>query len=668
METQRADDAESRTKDVVFRFKEATDGRLAAQTEAARYREELNLYKLQLDNAQRELRRAQELLDAVERQRVAAEEEAARARGMARKLKEEKVIQVARDEGRKLGIEEGIARGRAMGYEEGRAAGFARGRSSAAKEYLREEFEVPSPIRISVSSSDSSTSPPRRSAPVPIPPQQQQQQGTPPEDIRIASPRLNVSPRSMNVYTPTNAYTPVESQTPNARSSVHSFTQMTSDYPQDDGWIPKIDEDGRVRLPPPHELASSPVPSPPAPTPALMVPPPLPQQQPNNSDSDTTTPTEPTTPGRPRYRRRRSTESNSTTMSQFDILGPPPVAASGRNDRTQVLSAIVEEKERTSTVSSPRNPSGSPYAYTSSPSFVMPIARPDHPGTPQAQGENYYSRPDSHMSQEDATQQEPSLLMPEDAARPPPAEAPESSPILAPQPTGHGSLSALALPLHLPADDQLPPGFVPAGPPSSVSRTPAVIPSNLGGIYTNPSTPAAIPLPPSAVPTVHRLQYTPSVAGTHVTGDPGVVIPPSSTIPSQANRVDGHVDHASSTQEVVQASTGNTLRSTLRHCTHTARRDLSPTHSCTPTTPSPTYAYFNGLGFIEGAARPAASFDRRGQPDEVVGEHEPEPGRWDGESGKGSIAGFERWESKVGVYEDVEEGKCERECCWAWLI
>ncbi|KAH8092464.1 hypothetical protein BXZ70DRAFT_454918 [Cristinia sonorae] len=660
METQRADEAESRVKDVVFRFKEANDARLAAQVESARYREELNLYKLQLDNAQKELRRAQELLDAVEAQRVTAEEEAARARGMARKLKEEKVIQVARDEGRKQGIEEGIARGRAMGYEEGRAAGYARGKTSATKEYMQKqqqyepaEYDLPgSPIRISASTSDDS-SPLKRPAPVPI----QQPQGTPPEDIRIASPGSN------NVQ----VHAAAESRS-NPRSSVHSFTQITSDYPQDDGWIPKIDEDGRVRLPPPHELASSPVPSPPAPTPPLMVPPPV-VSQPTNSDSDVTTPTEPTS-GRPRYRRRRSTESNSTTMSQFDILGPP-VASSGP-DRAHVLSAIAEEKERSSTVSSPQGIGSSPYAYQSSPNLAMPVARPgpEHPATPsQAASENYYvrprfdssseaghhpgsrtppdrsqsrstpslkgsiasnagfnisveppSRPDSHASQQDGTQQEPHLLTPEAAHRPLPDDhsAPQDQPsFIAPQPTG-SSLSALGLPLQLPSDGQLPPGFVPMGPPQPTSHTPVVIP-NLGGIYTNPNTPAAVPLPPSAaptamyslysnpntpaavplppsaVPTVHRLNYTPSVAGSQIPrSEPGVVIPPTSSMPSRSNRYSRSAlkDSSESSDDGSSVSSGMGSVDTLTtppQRKKSFRRPPSTPYPTAPTPPDVTY-------------------------------------------------------------------------------
>ncbi|TCD61327.1 hypothetical protein EIP91_008588 [Steccherinum ochraceum] len=572
METQRADEAESRAKEVVFRFKEANDARLLALAEASRYREELNLYKLQLDNAQKELRRAQELLDSLESQRLAAEEDAARARGMARKLKEEKVIQVARDEGRKLGIEEGIARGRAMGYEEGRAAGFARGKSSATKEYMQRyeaaDYDLPGPpIRISVSSSDDS-SPIKQPSPIPPP----AQQGTPPEDIRIASPGSN------NIYFQRST-TPTDFQTTNPRSSVHSFTQMTADYPQDDGFIPRIDDDGRVRLPPPHELASSPAASPPAPTPALMVPPPLPPQP----SAEPETPTEPTSPGRPRYRRRRSTESNSTTMSQFDILGPP-VASSGRNiERPVILSAIVEEKERSSTVSSPQNIGSSPYAYASSPNFASMAAQPE-PGYAVAP-EEPPSRPDSHMSQSEGVLQEPGLLTADDAARPPAPEEPaapsEPAPIIAPHPTG--SLSALQLPLQLPADGQLPPGFVPMGPPQTGSRTPGVLP-NLGGMYTNPNTPAAVPLPPSAAPTTSRL-YTPSVAGSHIpSADPGVVIPPPSAIAHRYSRT--ALRDSSESEDASSVSSG--ISGSMDSLTTPPQRKKS--FKRPPSTPYATYA------------------------------------------------------------------------------
>lgn len=61
-------------------------------------------------------------------------------------------------------------------------------------------------------------------------------------------------------------------------------------------------------------------------------------------------------PRRPRHRRRNSDESQSTTMSQFEILGPPSTVGTHRStarERAPVLSAIQEERERSSSVSSP---------------------------------------------------------------------------------------------------------------------------------------------------------------------------------------------------------------------------------------------------------------------------------------------------------------------------
>lgn len=54
-----------------------------------------------------------------------AEEEAARARSKARKLQEEKLVIMAREQGRRQGYEEGLSQGRRIGFEEGRSVGFA---------------------------------------------------------------------------------------------------------------------------------------------------------------------------------------------------------------------------------------------------------------------------------------------------------------------------------------------------------------------------------------------------------------------------------------------------------------------------------------------------------------------------------------------------------------
>jgi hypothetical protein len=86
--------------------------------------QELNLYKVQLDNAQREILRAQEIINQVAKEKNDAEEEAARARTKARQLQEEKMVMMAREDGRRQGFEEGLSRGRRIGFEEGRSISY----------------------------------------------------------------------------------------------------------------------------------------------------------------------------------------------------------------------------------------------------------------------------------------------------------------------------------------------------------------------------------------------------------------------------------------------------------------------------------------------------------------------------------------------------------------
>lgn len=117
-ETRRANDAERKTGDAVNLLRSTVQEKLFAQQEAARVGEELRLYKLQYENAQREIFKAQDLINRIEAQRQEAEEAAARARSTARKLKEQNVVMLAREEGRQLGYQEGLARGRSIAYED----------------------------------------------------------------------------------------------------------------------------------------------------------------------------------------------------------------------------------------------------------------------------------------------------------------------------------------------------------------------------------------------------------------------------------------------------------------------------------------------------------------------------------------------------------------------
>jgi len=98
----RAVEAEQSAVETVERFRGVNNARIQAQQEAVRIGEELRLYKLQLTNAQREIGRVQSILREVEAERDAAQERASDAVGHARRLHEEKMINLAREEGRTL--------------------------------------------------------------------------------------------------------------------------------------------------------------------------------------------------------------------------------------------------------------------------------------------------------------------------------------------------------------------------------------------------------------------------------------------------------------------------------------------------------------------------------------------------------------------------------------
>lgn len=117
-ETHRADEAERRVVEVLRRLRTAHEATMLAQADAARAREELTLYKYRLDDARRELDRAQEIINELEQEKLEAEAEAARARSTARRYREQQLVARAREEGRQQGFQEGFSRGKDLGYQE----------------------------------------------------------------------------------------------------------------------------------------------------------------------------------------------------------------------------------------------------------------------------------------------------------------------------------------------------------------------------------------------------------------------------------------------------------------------------------------------------------------------------------------------------------------------
>ena len=171
-ETRRANDAERRVSEAIALARSTNEAKLIAQRDATRANEELRLYKLQYDNAQREIFKAQELIDQIEAERQEAEAAAARARSTARMLKEQNLIITAREEGRLVGYQEGLASGRRMAFEERMRAGDYTEESDSGDEFILPER--PSNIRLRSptpgTGSRPSSRPPAARQPPPAPP------------------------------------------------------------------------------------------------------------------------------------------------------------------------------------------------------------------------------------------------------------------------------------------------------------------------------------------------------------------------------------------------------------------------------------------------------------------------------------------------------------------
>ncbi|KAI0254656.1 hypothetical protein BJV78DRAFT_866847 [Lactifluus subvellereus] len=316
-ESQRADDNERRAREAIQRFKAINEARVAAQQDAARANEELTLYKLQLGYAQQEIYKAQDILDSLEAQRHDAEASAAKARNIARKLKEETLVDLAREEGRKLGLQEGLARGRRLGLEQARSTTSDRPDSRAVLNNLPPADDREDDIR-----SFTRTRTPAVVEP-PLDPIGEAMLDFPPSPLAASSPNPHILPHPETPPSPPGGVAPLVVR--NTPSPPH---HPDSIIPHD-GFIPHADNDSTIRLPPPHEMARPVAPSSPglesaasADTEPLMVP--------NPSVRHDLVPTEPESPG-------------STTISQFELVSEPngSVFRPSRRNRTS-LSVIPE--------------------------------------------------------------------------------------------------------------------------------------------------------------------------------------------------------------------------------------------------------------------------------------------------------------------------------------
>jgi hypothetical protein len=347
-EQDRADDAERKTKEACVRFKDANNTRMSLQSEVTRLTEELRLYKDALDQAQKEIFRAQGVIREVEERRREAEQEAAKLRSRLRKINEEKLFEVAREEGRKQGLQEGLAMGKDTGHAYGRNKGYVQGRVTADRA-LERHFSVSSEedSRQSKDDSEDTEPPPTTTTP-----------RFRPEVISVISRSSSIEHRDSGISRPRPRPQSRTVQTPPARNAMFSPANAMDEIPHD-GWIPRADASLIIRLPPPHELQrrtlgpNSPSPlsgSPSSPLAALPVPlaDPLMVPEPRSG-----TPTyavaasDSSDSSRPRRVRRRSSAADSmlsTRTSELELLSPPEHTS--RNGGLSVIHEAASIREQ----------------------------------------------------------------------------------------------------------------------------------------------------------------------------------------------------------------------------------------------------------------------------------------------------------------------------------
>ena len=270
-EKERADRADRRASEAISYLKSICEEKLRAMREISRLEEELKstyvqlihinlaqrsyrLYKIQYEEAQKEIFRAQNVIEGVDERRFQAEKEAADARSTIRKMKEGINIMKAQDEGRQQGLEEGLKKGREIGYQEGLRLAQSKLENivragppaSASSENAGIPFDsrttnqIPHP-QVSGRPSEVPNNVPSR-FPLEKPPSPSLSQGL-------------VSPVSRPVHPMPKE--PEFGRPPNASPSPHV---LLSAIPPDN-FIPRLEEDNKIHLPPPHEF-SRPPPSP----------------------------------------------------------------------------------------------------------------------------------------------------------------------------------------------------------------------------------------------------------------------------------------------------------------------------------------------------------------------------------------------------------------------
>ena len=285
------------------------------------------LYKVQLDTAQQEIFRAQDVIGVVDRQRHAAEKEAAKNRSRARQLNETIMIQAAREEAWRLGMQEGLDRGRDIALAELPLASYSgsKGVVDHGDEYSFDETRTPTP--------EQEERPPFQTRPRSIaagsyyskPPSMREQPRatSSPNPVPVSLPPIlptappsvppSIAPRSR----PPSVH-PSEQIRPISFRGPSPTPRMSHGFVPPDNLIPSLDADNRIRIPPPHEFSRTPEPAPPK-----QLPPPSSERALSDSSQEPLPiPPRSQDSQRQRYHRRNSS-SDSSALSALDIINEP---------------------------------------------------------------------------------------------------------------------------------------------------------------------------------------------------------------------------------------------------------------------------------------------------------------------------------------------------------
>ena len=254
-ETRRVNEAEERVVEIARRFNTVNETRVQAQAEAVKLSAELGMYKLQLNNAQEEIFKAQHILRKVEDERDDAAAEATEARDTARRYREQHLVHLAREEGRKMGYLQGIRHAQ-MGYIGTKTIEFPDRYTSDAISNRRLLMDEPFDDALenvfddeqSITDDGVSTVPSRHLYTSRNAARDVELTSNAPRQSQAASHHLNLgSELTWTGRSPTDDAFPRPIH--NGFPAPHPETPIPPD-----GWVPRSEDGSHIAIPPPHEF------------------------------------------------------------------------------------------------------------------------------------------------------------------------------------------------------------------------------------------------------------------------------------------------------------------------------------------------------------------------------------------------------------------------------